>query len=270
MERKGRKDLINNFVSGSLPTTGHFRQLIDSMLNLEDDDFQSLLLQMGGPLQLHVNSRKNDEKEVLIEFHKKIEDTQGDSVWKFVLSHSQSGEYKRLDILELVNEQGDTILKIPQKGPIEVNSEKIKLNGQVILQESIGDFKGAVPTNAVPADGEWHAILEGFQDCHMFEVVACAGNPKSNSRNFSMIKSTVALIPINKGLMSFLFPDKSAIQTIHSYSGSSRNKIDLKWIRKGNSADLMIRTRCDFKGNIMIHYRIKRIWSNELMLESES
>lgn len=262
MERKGRDDLKDSFSRGSLPTAAHFRQLIDSMLNLVDDDFQKLLLQMGGPLQLHVNNKEMDEKEVLIEFFKRIEDTQGKSAWQFVLSKSKDN---RQDVLELLNEERDVVIKISQNGEISINASRLHLGGRVFQAESIGSLKSANNEHAVPANGKWHPILENQQGCQMFEVIACAGNQSSRENNYSMIKSTVSLIPVNNGIFSFLFPDKSTIESVRSYSGSRRNKMDLKWVRDGKRAQLMIRTRCDFKGNLMIHYRIKRVWANELM-----
>ncbi|MEO9964779.1 MAG: hypothetical protein ABJF11_03255 [Reichenbachiella sp.] len=262
MERKGRQDLKNNFTNGSLPTAAHFKQLIDSVLNLQDDDFQSLLLQMGGPLRLYLNEQEKEEKEVLIEFFKSVGDTRGDSVWRFVLSKEKGGTH---DILILQNEKRESILEISQKGEVKINSTLLHLGGRVFIPESIGSYPSINQGDHVPADGKWHPILTKLKGCQMYDIVARAGGDSARSKNYSMIKSTATLIPINRGLLSFLFPDRSTIQTLHSYAGSSRNKIDLKWDRDDTHAQLMIRSRSDFKGGIRIHYRIKRTWTDEII-----
>ncbi len=264
MERKGRNELKEIFSRGSLPTERHFRTLIDSLLNLEDDDFQSLL---DGPLKIYSRNdqRSPGSKKTVLEFFRAQEDTKDQPVWKFTLNVDQKGR----ESLHLVNSQQIEVLSISPSGEVTINSTQTLIKGSGYLAECYGNYYKNCAYE-VEADGAWHSVITKLTGCQAFEVMASTGNKYTPKSDFAITKATALLVPSPKRPWDFFFPEKNKIHMLQNHSGSSRNKIDFRWLRAAdNSFSLQTRTRRDYKGNTKIRCRMLKTFSHDFMEENK-
>jgi len=108
----------------------------------------------------------------------------------------------------------------------------------------------------VPADGRWHTILSGLNDCYAFEIVASASG-KVGSNNHAITHAIV--------LLSFEGYAKGIRQTASYRGWYWGRRIRLAWRRHGDHYDLRMRTGCSFgldeEGNpVMIQFHATRLW----------
>lgn len=265
MSKQGKEYLKDVFSKGSLPTESNFRLLIDSMFNLEDDDLRDLL---DGALKLYVKNNEDPDTKngALLEFFKDIADTKSASSWRFSLSDTD-------EKLQVIDSSDRVVLEMDQKGNVSFDAENIDLKGKIIRSGTEGSYINKIDSsddkeypNQVKADGEWKTIIEE-EDCQLFEVVAGVGS--SDSKSYALLRATVSLVP-KEPFFYFFTPKNRQIQVTQSYSGSSRNKLDLKWTKKkgSNMYCLQLRSRKDFGGNTMISYHITNLWFDPKMSQS--
>lgn len=254
MSKKGKEYLKNKFSKGALPTESDFALLIDSMFNLEDDGFEELI---DGPLRLYVkdHQEKKDKKQTLLEFYASILDTKESGAWKFAMSEND----KQL----FIKDQNDrVVVSIDQNGRVKFDAEFIDLGGVASRIGTIGTFQSTNP-KPILANGEWQTLVNGLSGCQMFDIVAGVGYKENN--RFALLRATASLVPRKFQLWDILLPRftprNAQIQVTQSYSCSSRDKIDLKWMETERGRyDLQIRTRFNYGGNMQIRYHLTKLW----------
>jgi hypothetical protein len=150
----------------------------------------------------------------------------------------------------------------------------LQVNGWAGLSMRVGtyspgdDARREYPSSAlvrlqVPADGQWHTIVNGLASCHAFEVVASAVG--SSASGLHSITHAIAVTGTAGG--------RNSIRPAYSYGGWYwRRKISFKWqangggwFKKGLDYSLCVRTGCHFgKGDdgkpAMIRYHLTRLW----------
>ncbi len=256
MAKRGKEYLKEVFRKGALPTESHFSLLIDSMFNLEDDDFEDLL---DGPLRLYLKEQEEgeDRRESLLKFYTAVSKADTQSSWRISLSEDE--------VLSFKNKVGDTVFHLDQSGNVVVGMGGIRVMEDLIHS----GLKGQYSPNFRPvADGKWHSIIEGLEGCQVFQVTAGVGY-KANSR-FAIMQATVCLVPPKKNFWDFILPRFShrnaVVNVTQAFGHSVGDKIDLKWERSDdNKYDLKIRTRNDFGAKTLIRYHISRQWFDPFM-----
>lgn len=175
MELFNRASLKNFFKNGSMPSESSFAGLIDSTINKLDDGF-SKTAKDG----IRLAPLGNDAK--LLSFFRHIQDQQ--AKWDFTIDPGETD--KGLQIAE----NGDRIaLFFKDGGGIGVGTRSPKhdldVNGVFATETRVGSFK----QGQVPADGEWHVVLEKIEDMAAFECVVKVEGPEKRGKHAMALAS---------------------------------------------------------------------------------
>ena len=244
----GREDLKKNFRNGSIPSETHFSSLIDSMINKQDDGFS-----------------KDEENGFIVK-------TTGASSRLLSL-------YKNINDLSPFftfekDEKENTSLKLNPEGNTEVDSadeksfflgingnmgigtrpephNKLEVNGFMASKGRIGTYA----SGQVPADGQWHTIIEGLDYCNAFEIIARTG--KKNSGRFAILHAHA---------LSAYGNSHSRIRRTSAHYGFFWNKIKLRWRGTTHNYYLQIKTGSNYGSNVDIFYKITQLWNDEVFL----
>ncbi|TAF31782.1 MAG: adhesin [Cytophagales bacterium] len=238
MSLQSRDKLKSYFKKGSMPQEGHFVDLMDSVLNKIDDGIAKNL-EDGLVLSLVGSSPK------LLSFFKSIEDKS--PAWSWELDQSGAA-------LHLNNFSGDHVLSCMPDGKVGIlngNPEyELDVRGVVASQGRIGTYT----TGRVPADGQWHPIIEQLNGCNAFEVMAGAG--RKGTGKYALIHA-IALSTFGKS--------KSEINLTQAYYGVRCNKIELKWVGDTFDYALHVRTRCNYGDGTEIQFNVSSLWTDTFM-----
>jgi hypothetical protein len=242
MELFNRASLKNFFKNGSTPSESSFAGLIDSTINKLDDGF-SKTAKDGIRLAPLGNQSK------LLSFFKHIQDQ--NPKWDFTIDPGETDKGLQL------SEDGERVaLFFKDGGGIgvgtrEPNSE-FDVDGTIAAKSRIGRFK----KGQIPADGEWHVILEKIEKMAAFECVAKVEGPEARGKHAMALASIFAVHGRGKAHI------KQAV------FGWFWDKIVIRVkTNSDNSARVEIRTRShygkDENGDtIQIDYHITSLWSN--------
>lgn len=242
MSKRNRKTLKNFFQKGRLPTEGNFSDLIDSTVNIIDEGINKTF-EDGLKIATIGDSKK------LISLYRNIQDE--NPGW-FVELGSKD------DSLLLFNSEKKLVMKFNQDGSIAVNKDRaeyaLDVEGIVASQGRIGNYA----SGRVPADGKWHVVLNGLEGCQAFEIMAGAG--KKGSGKYALAQAT-AISTYNS---------KNKIKYTQAYYGSMCNKLRFKWGGDRYSANLLVKSRCNYGNEIFISYYITRLWFDKFMEKSQN
>ncbi len=255
--RRDRKTLRNYFRGGALPTAEHFGELIDSTVNKVDDGFDKT---PTDGLKIAWLSSPN-----FITFYRG--DVFGPAVWR--VAHDTER-----DTLQFTSEHGTphTSLAVG-RGRVGVNTAEpdtaLDVAGTVRAQGRIGY---PARTEAVPADGEWHALTDWLTGCQALEVVAgVGGGPKSG--RYALVHA----IAMNAYNPTSFWPDwfgrRRPIRTVHAAYGSDGDRLLLRWVTnrtRRREYRLELRSRCRFRGEVFVQAYITRLWFDPTMQGSAS
>lgn len=227
MAKKNRQTLKNYFKPGERPTYDAFSDLIDSSVNILDDDFsnvQDTALKVTG----------NNERRSAISIFSQPDDRE--PIWNIDIS-------KEGDLM-FSNGEGKNKLILSSDGNVKLNSKTIYLNGENVVQGMGGKCE---------ADGKWHFLSSDFSHINMFEINAIYISTKN--------RSTTLL----NAFASHCNGRKRIIRKIKPFTFFWQNKLKMKWIKVKNRKEgtviykLAIRSKFSNK-DAKIHYRIRQIW----------
>ncbi|WP_316815115.1 hypothetical protein [Pedobacter nyackensis] len=248
----GREDLKKFFRNGGIPTENHFSDLIDSMLNRHDDGFAK-----DNENGLILASSKISKK--LITLYKSIDD-----VNPFFFIEKDEQEITGLkfspadDLNDHLREKNSFFFHVNGSLGVGKRSHKdysLDVNGFAATEGRVGTFA----QGKVPANGQWHTIIDGLDNCQAFEVIARTG--KKRSGKFAILHA-YALSAFGKS--------RSKIRKTSAYYGFFWNKISIRWKSKStHDYALQLRTNCNYGTPIAIDYKVTRLWDDESFLSDE-
>ncbi len=246
----GREDLKKYFRNGQIPTENHFAYLIDSMINKQDDAFLKdkddgfVIATMG-------NSNR------FISLYKNINDLDP----FFCIEKDEQGvESMKINPVRENEESSDnSSFYFDVNGNLGIgkrSSEGLKLDvaGFSGMQGRLGTFA----SGSVPADGKWHTIIEGLDNCNAFEVVARTG--KKGTGKFAILHAIA---------LSAFGGSRSRIRKTSAHYGFFWNRLRLRWTGKTHNYNLQIKTGNNYGNEVDIFYNITKLWDDELCLPAE-
>lgn len=115
-----------------------------------------------------------------------------------------------------------------------------------------------------PADGRWHMIIGGLDNCNAFEIIARCGKVDRYKKNGKFaILHAIALSSFGMGKInktsSYFSPTWSFL--------NFWNKIDLKWKGTTHEYSLWIRTNSYYGKDEQIFYRITKLWDDKFFTD---
>jgi|GEM_PF-152915 len=236
-----------------------YADLIESTINMKDDGIEKDE-QNGLRLTLTGSSRK------LLSFWEKIESKS--PAWSIGLN--PENQPKGINITE---GRKYSRLFIREGGNIGIGNTspeyKLHVNGLVAMQGRVGDFsKGRIPAN-----GDWHNVLENLGGCQAFEIFAHIND--DGDKRYAL---TYATLLISHGLKGV----KTEVKQLQASSswlwGKIWNTINFRWvIDEKNSVDeeryiIQMKTRTHYgpkrDGSPKeIFFRITKLWDKNYELD---
>jgi len=203
MSSRRRSELKNYFIKGRIPKEEDFQDLIDSTLNILDDD-----VQVTDEEGLVLNRKVN---KALMSFRHTGEEE--GAFWRIELENDENNE----QFLKFKFSQNEnSIISLAQDGKVGVGIEKplhpLDVNGTVGSHGRINYYR----FGEVPADGQWHNIIENISDYSAFEITAACGEKGAHA-----ITHAIAVGTYGKS--------KGGINQTQNFFGRSRNRIELRW-----------------------------------------
>ncbi len=245
MNLKNRETLKKFFKKGEMPAEGNFEALIDSMVNRIDDGFSKSM--EHGLMLSPEGSSKN-----LIGFFRSIE--QANPAWMIGidaddknrgLTFLQPGEKEENGICLFLQEGGN--VGIGTKQP----AFKFEVNGIAGLKGRVGTFA----SGKIPADGEWHNVLNDLNGCQLFELVARVGGKPGEGR-YALMHAIAS---------STFGRSHDKITHMQAHYGWWWNKLKVRWSGSTFSYGLQLRSRRNYGKECMIDYHITKLWGDKEM-----
>ena len=247
-----REDLKKYFSNGEIPNENHFCKLIDSMLNRQDDGFSKddenglIIVARGGSNKLVTLFKNMDDLNPFFHFEKDEQESGG-------LRMRPAGEGEE-------DPQDNNGYFFHDNGNMGIGIRceeqyKLQVNGFAGLEGRVGTYL----QGQVPADGKWHPIIEGLDNCQAYEVIARTG--KKGFGKFAILHAH-ALKAFGKS--------HGRIRRTSAYYGSFWNRIRLRW-RSNATHDysLQVSTGRNYGHDVFVFYKITRLWDDEKFLSSE-
>ena len=148
----------------------------------------------------------------------------------------------------------------PQESRDQPISFWSKLWNYIFAKKENKEIREARKPGQASADGQWHMIICGLDNCNAFEIIARCGRIDRYKKNgkFAMLHaialSSFGMGKINK-TSSYFSPTWSFL--------NFWNKIDLKWKGTTHNYSLWIRTNSYYGKDEQIFYRITKLWDDK-------
>ncbi|MES2004842.1 MAG: adhesin [Bacteroidota bacterium] len=247
----GREDLKKHFRNGQVPTEYDFGFLIDSMINKQDDGFRK-----ENENGLVISTTGNSKK--LVTFLKNVNDL--DSFFTIEKDEQGTASMRFNPAVDSASEDAeDKSFFFGVEGCLGIgkrSEENLKLD-----VDGFSGLKGRVGTHAsgcVPADGKWHSILEGLDNCSAFEVMARTG--KKGTGKFAILHAFA---------LSAFGRSKSRIRKTSAHYGFFWNKLNLRFRGTTHNYSLQLRTNTNYGSDIDIYYKITNLWDDESFMPKD-
>lgn len=264
MSKRDRPTLKKFFSDGALPSSEHYGDLIESMVNRIEDGFDKTEAE-----GLRIASLGASPS--LLSFYRGA----GSSEPAWVVRHGGTPGTLHLRHAGPPAGPGAAVggapeLALAQGGRVGVHTEapawRLDVDGVVRSRGRIG-FAG--PDATVPADGRWHAITEPLGGCNALEVVAGVGGAPGRGR-YSLMHA-VALNAYNprNPLLNWLFRRRS-IRRQTAMFGSYADRLRLRWQGSNRDYRLELRSQSNFGAGVAIRYYVTRLWFDAGMQGSRS
>lgn len=252
MGKANRSTLKNYFRKGCMPSEQQFADLIDSMLNMVDEGFDKSpedglkVSQLG-------------EHAALISFYHDTDLIRPVCSLAFDRAKGQ---------LTLRNREGDAVLTLCADGRVGIGQRSpdhpLDVGGVIAAQGRTGGIKGSVP-----ADGQWHPIVDHLTGCQALEVMAGVGKPKTG--RYALVRATAMNTFHPKGFLMNFLNLKRRIRCQHAYYRSRCDRIMLKWRSAGDDTyQLALKTKSAYPEQSLVQYNITRLWFDETMAASQA
>jgi hypothetical protein len=234
MSSRRRSELKNYFIKGRIPKEEDFQDLIDSTLNILDDD-----VQVNEEDGLILSPKENNS---LLTFKEKTQEE--GAFWRIELESDANNE----QFLKFKFSQNEhAILSLAQDGKVGVGIEKplhnLDVNGAIGSHGRIHYYR----FGEVPADGQWHNIVENISDYSAFEVTAACGEKGAHA-----ITHAIAVGTYGKS--------KGGINQTQNFFGRSRNRIELRWNGDYFNYALQIRSIRPYAKETNVKYHVGLLW----------
>lgn len=239
MAYRSRNTLIDLFSVGQMPTADHFKNLIESTVNILDDGF-SKDAQSGIKL-----APISEEKGTVMTFLQNMTNEAGAS-WKFDVRNND------MYICNSDKNGKGQMIRLKQNGEVEIGKEgaDIYMKGTLHAEQRAGKR-----AEQVQADGQWHDITDFLVGVHALEVVCVMGKRSTGKHAILVAHAT------------HCFGAKPRIRRIRSHFGFFGNKLVLRWIssKADRACKLQVKTRLKPGNDIFIQASITSLWDNPLM-----
>jgi hypothetical protein len=242
----GREELKEHFKNGRLPTEQHFAHLIDSTINKQEDGFSKD--EENGMLVAALGNSKR-----LVSFYKTNDDL---NPFFLIEKDERENAALRLQAFNKTEEEDDKSFFFHTNGSLGVGKQcgpdrMLDVNGFVGMQGRVGTYL----SGKVLADGNWHSIIKGLNNCNGYEIVARTG-----------IKGSGKFAITHAIAMSAFGHSRSKIRKTAAYYGFCWNKISLRWKGSTHNYDLQIRTGSNYGKDVEIYYTITKLWDDEVFM----
>jgi hypothetical protein len=263
---KTRDQLKTYFQNGKLPSSNDFSDLIDSVINIKEDEFAKhptdclkiravkdteRFMTLYAPNDINnyfkVDSdAKGAHKSLKIQWgtdenrkqdinENNIDEKYRDNPYDPYAYNGLDSKAKTADPEE--DQQIKNAFFFDSKGKLGIgkrseNSFELDVNGFVGMKGRIGTYKNG----AIPADKKWYKIIGPLNRCHAFEIVARTG--WVGAGKFAMLHA-IALSAFGKS--------RSKIRKTSAYYGAFWNKINLRWTGTTNAYFLEMRTNSNYR-----------------------
>jgi hypothetical protein len=244
MSIKDRKTLKNLFGKGRLPSENSFSDMIDSSINKIDDGF-SKSIEDGLML-----SPTGDSERVLSIFDKITDVLPSWTVNLFKKSNDEKTE-KSLNFKSANNIE--PLLTLTENQQIGINNKQPKHTLDVKgYSASKGVIGNASVSNEIPADRQWHNILENLNYCTAFEVVARVG--VVNTGKHALLRAIV---------MSAYGNSSNKIKCLHArYTLWRRLRIKLRWVGSTYNYALQMKCSKNLGNGAVVRFHVKQLWDD--------
>ncbi|UOQ52083.1 hypothetical protein [Hymenobacter cellulosivorans] len=277
---KNRQELKDYFKQGAMPTEKSFANLIESVVNRRDDGFEKSP-EAGMMLAASEDYRR------LLSLYKNMRQLQEDApAWLLELLQSDSqAPSAGLSFSELQTDPDpdstgnpvgydcgcdDEDASVGPARPKTVSrvllqpggnvgigtthpTERLDVNGFVGSKGRIGTYIGSRPNNkAVPADREWHPIIEGLDGLHVFEIVAAAYGPTGKGR-YALTHATA---------LSAFGKSRSRIYRKNAWFRGWFQKIQFRWTGELHNYSLEMRSASHYGPGGYITYSITHLFDD--------
>jgi hypothetical protein len=284
MAEQNRETLRRFFKAGERPTEQHFRDLIDSTLNMVDEGYRKTA-------EEGVKISTLGSEKALVSFY-----TQGDPnkvQWSIAYGEeTEKSERKRLVFSPRgskdAKEDGNCAITLDPGERVGVRTDRpqceLDVNGVLRSAGRIGGYKPGhsgqktgIVTSTVPADGQPHDITGKLTGCQAFEIMAGVGGGEGKGR-YALLHA-VALNSYNnprrpRWWLDWLWPQRG-IRAVTDVYGSRCNKLELRWALDGEGYCLTLRSRCSYANKLdgpgqewegpNIQYSVTQLWFDPTM-----
>lgn len=248
----GRAELKKYFKNGQIPTETNFADLIDSVIVQQDDGVSKdeengyIISPLGSSNRLITFYKGMDQLEPFFYVDR---DNHRSSSLRFTSGIAKPDEKSR--------DQASTFFH--QDGSVGFGKQcspelKTEVNGFAGMEGRKGTYRHGF----IPADGKWHEIVEGLDNCQAFEVMARTG--KKGTGNFSIMHA-IALSAFGRS--------KGSIRKTRSYYGFFWNRLNLRWKGTTHNYRLELRSNRNYGSGTNIFYNVSKLWDDELFLPQE-
>lgn len=268
MSKRDRPTLKKFFRDGALPSSEHFGDLIESMVNRIDDGFDKT--EREG---LRIASLGSSP--ALMSFYRAT----GSAEPAWTISHGPT-----VGTLHFRRGSAGPVANGPDAGAdADIPGLSLSRDGLVGVHvadpawrldvDGVARMRGRIghpgPQAVVPADGRWHDITPSLSGCHALEVVAGAGGQRGRGR-YALLHA-VALNAYNprNPLLNWLFGRRS-IRAQTAMFGSFSDRLRLRWSGTMRDYRLQLRSQSNFGGDFGIRYYVTRLWFDSAMEGSRS
>lgn len=242
-----RDQLKGHFRKGKIPTESHYSELIDAMVNKLDDGFLK-----NEEFGFHIHSTGTAKTFVSLF-------PDNNSLDPFFVITKDQVQPNSLKLQPYVkgddNEKGSFYFGANGNlglGKLAQDNIKLDVDGCVGMHGRVGTFR----SGRLPANGEWHTIINGLNNCHAYEVMARAG-AKGKGR-FALMQATALGVYGKRG---------SKIKKTRTCYGFFWNHLNLRWIGTTHNYALQIRTNSNYGHHAQIFFKLTQLWNDHEFLE---
>jgi hypothetical protein len=231
MAKLNRETLKNYFRSGQQPSEKAFADLIDSMVNIYDDDFskdEEKMLKVAA---------QDDQRTVISIFTERKANEAG---WNIDVEKNGDLYIRSAE----KDSQNAGFLAIRKNNKIEFNASEISL---------VGHTRQGI-SGTCPTDGKWYGISEARSGINMYEIRA---SYMGNNNRYGTILAWA----------SHCGAKKRKIRRMRPRSFFWQNKLQLKWMKvrddRGNKIQCMLCLRSRYRNSTgIVQYSINHIWNH--------
>ena len=294
-----REELKEKFINGTIPNETDFAILIDSMVNQLDDGFKKdenkgfIFVPPPDKNKILTFIKDISEKKSFFSFEKDENKSVRDANGVPSQKNADVGPAARtanIGYLRLNPDEESHTPSSKQKsfyfhknGSMGIGKTcddplKMEVAGFLASEGRIGSFEAdKIPQDSkdeilkddgqeklpgqVPADGKWHKIIGGLNNCNAFEIIARTGMKGDATGKYALLHAIA---------VSCFGRSGGRIRKTSSYYGSFWrfwNRITLKWQGTAPDYSLWIKT-CSFYGKEeQIFFRITKLWDDVLFTE---